>query len=67
MASKRRIHLAKNPIPAEKVRQGQSGQRVFAILAVALVLAGVVWLGLEFWGEAIDSGTVENTEPSVNP
>ena len=59
--------MAKNPIPAEKVRQGQSGQRVFAILAIALVLAGVVWLGLEFWGETIDSATVENSAPSVNP
>ncbi len=42
-------------IPAYKARQGRRGTQVLVILVTALVLAGAVWLGLEFYGEAIDS------------
>lgn len=48
-------------IPATNARQGQRGQRVFAILAVGLILAGVIWVALEFWGEAIDTGAVDES------
>jgi hypothetical protein len=46
---------------------------VLVVLVVGLALAGAVWLGLEFYGEAIDSrsndqpGAVqsETTQPSA--
>jgi hypothetical protein len=42
-------------IPANKARQGRWGVQVLLVLVVGLALAGVVWLGLEFYGEAIDT------------
>ena len=42
-------------IPTNKARQGGWGSQVLLVLVVALALAGAVWLGLEFYGEAIDS------------
>lgn len=53
-------------IPAEKARQGRKGQRVLAILAIALALAGAVWLGLEFWGETIDGASVDQSGVSAD-
>ena len=44
-------------ISANKARQGRWGSQVLVVLVVALALAGAVWLGLEFYGEAIDSGS----------
>lgn len=41
--------------PAIKARQGRWGTHVFVVLVVGLALAGAVWLGLEFFGEAIDT------------
>lgn len=42
-------------IPTDKARQGRWGYQVLIVLVVALALAAVVWLGLEFYGEAIDT------------
>ena len=42
-------------IPTNKARQGRWGSQVLVVLVVALALAGAVWLGLEFYGEAIDA------------
>ena len=42
-------------IPTNKARQGRWGTQVLVVLVVAVALAGAVWLGLEFYGEAIDS------------
>ena len=42
-------------IPTDKARQGRWGTQVLLVLVVGLALAGAVWLGLEFYGEAIDS------------
>lgn len=53
-------------IPAEKARQGRSGLRVVTVLAVALALAVVVWVGLEFWGEAIDPPSAEQPGQSAD-
>ena len=41
-------------IPTDKARQGSWGSQMLVVLVVALALAGAVWLGLEFYGEAID-------------
>jgi hypothetical protein len=38
-------------IPAEKARQGRWGMQVLLILVCALILAGIVWFGLEIYGE----------------
>ncbi len=46
-------------IPTNKARQAGRGGQVLLILIVRLALAGAIWLGLEFYGEAIDSGSVE--------
>ncbi|MEP9387624.1 hypothetical protein [Mesorhizobium sp. KR9-304] len=42
-------------IPKNKARQGRLGANVLMILVIALALSGAVWLGLEFYGEAIDA------------
>jgi hypothetical protein len=67
-------------IPTNKARQGRGGSQVLVVLVVALALSGAVWLGLEFYGEAIDTqssgqpGAVEETttqpgtaQPGTNP
>jgi hypothetical protein len=47
-------HMARN-IPASKAKQGRWGSQVLLVLIAGLALAGLVWLGLEFYGESIDS------------
>ncbi|MEW9805757.1 hypothetical protein [Mesorhizobium marinum] len=42
--------------PANKARQGRSGAQVLIVLVVSLAVAGAVWLGVEFYGEAMDAG-----------
>jgi hypothetical protein len=62
-----------NRIPTNKARQGGWGSQVLVVLVVALALAGAVWLGLEFYGETIDTqsagapGAVESntTQPGT--
>jgi hypothetical protein len=46
-------------IPATEARQGRQGAQILMVLVVGLVLAGAVWLGLEFYGESIDRGSAE--------
>ncbi len=52
-------------VPAEKARQGRDGKRVVAVLAIALALAAIAWVGLEFWGESIDPQSVEQSAPAA--
>jgi hypothetical protein len=62
-------------IPPNRARQGRWGTQVLLVLVIALALAGTVWLGLEFYGEAIDSesagqpGAVQPniTQPDTTP
>lgn len=44
-------------IPTEKARQGRRGLQVLLVLVCALILVGVVWFGVEFYGEAIDTNS----------
>ncbi|NEK14645.1 hypothetical protein [Rhizobium leguminosarum] len=37
-------------IPPVKARQGRTGYRILTVLIVALVLAFVVWIPVEIWG-----------------
>jgi hypothetical protein len=46
-------------IPTNRARQGGWGFQVLLVLVVALALAGAVWLGLEFYGEAIDTQSAQ--------
>jgi hypothetical protein len=56
-------------IPTNKARQGRWGAQVLLVLVVGLALAGAVWLGLEFYGESIDTqsagqpGAVQSDTP----
>lgn len=57
-------------IPTNKARQGRRGVQVLIILVVGLALAGAIWLGLEFYGEAIDTqslGKPGAVEPNAQP
>ena len=38
-------------IDAEKAKEGHWGMHVLVILICGLILAGVVWFGLEIYGE----------------
>lgn len=46
-------------ISTDKARQGRRGQHVLYILIASLLLAGLVWVGLEIYGHSIDP-TPEN-------
>lgn len=42
------------PIPTDEARQGRWGWQVLMVLVGGLLLAMVVWAGVESYGEAID-------------
>jgi hypothetical protein len=44
-------------IPTDKARQGRRGFPVLLVLICALILAALVWFGVEFYGEAIDTNS----------
>lgn len=41
-------------ISATDARQGRRGTQILTVLVIGLLLAGVAWLGVEFYGESID-------------
>jgi hypothetical protein len=47
----RRSDGVEKKIPAEKARQGRWGMQILIVLICALILAGIVWFGLEIYGE----------------
>jgi hypothetical protein len=38
-------------VSEEKAKQGRWGMQILAILVCGLVLAGIVWFGVEIYGE----------------
>ncbi len=59
-------------ISATKAKQGRRGIQVLYVLVVGLALAVLVWVGLEFYGEAIDTGSNDSpgaveTNPAPSP
>ncbi len=53
----------------EQAKQGRSGHRVLLILVVSLILAMIVWAGVELYGNLIDESTptVTETQPDDAP
>lgn len=45
--------MAKTVIEPEKARQGRNGPRILIVLVCGLLLALLVWWGVEIFGEAI--------------
>ncbi|KAA1180101.1 hypothetical protein FP026_14695 [Rhizobium tropici] len=56
----------KRPISATEARQGVRGVRLFTVLVTALVLAAIVWAGVELWGRYIEPNKSENTAPTIS-
>ena len=48
-------------ISKNKARQGPRGYQVLLVLVAALALTGAVWLGLEFYGETIDTQATDQS------
>ena len=56
-----------------KAKQGHTGRRILTVLVVALVLAFIVWIPVEIWGqrEADDAApqpagqTMQSTQPAA--
>jgi len=46
-------------ITTNEARQGGRGYQVLVVLVVGLALAGAAWLGLEVFGETIDTNSME--------
>lgn len=54
-------------IPTQKARQGRRGLHILMVLIGGLVLAGLVWFGVETYGESIDSNaTVDQPAAQTN-
>lgn len=53
-----------NKVPPKKAKQGQRGIPVLIVLIAALVLAMVIWGGVEIYGIYLDETQSVETEPS---
>jgi hypothetical protein len=42
-------------IPGREARQGRSGRRILIVLLSALVLALIVWIGVEVYGQFLEA------------
>jgi len=45
-----KLHV-ESELPETKAKQGRSGRRVLTVLVAALVLAFIVWIPVEIWGD----------------
>ncbi|TXI00154.1 MAG: hypothetical protein E6Q76_18845 [Rhizobium sp.] len=56
----------KKPLTATEARQGIRGTHLFTVLVTALVLAAIVWAGVEIWGHYIEPRSAENPAPTIS-
>ncbi|MBB3285297.1 MULTISPECIES: hypothetical protein [Rhizobium] len=56
----------KKPLSATEARQGVRGVHLFAVLVTGLVLAAIVWAGVELWGRYIEPNKSENPAPPIS-
>lgn len=54
------------PLSATEARQGVRGTHLFTVLVTALVLAAIVWAGVEIWGRYIEPGKPQNASPTIS-
>ena len=51
-------------IQPERARQGKLGRPVLLVLVASIVLALIVWAGVEMWGQAIEPPTDQSSRPN---
>ncbi|QYA16632.1 MULTISPECIES: hypothetical protein [unclassified Rhizobium] len=56
----------KKPLSATEARQGVRGTHLSTILITALVLAAIVWAGVEVWGRYIEPSKPQNPAPTIS-
>jgi predicted negative regulator of RcsB-dependent stress response len=66
-----RRHI-ENELPAVHAKQGHTGRRVLTVLIAALVLAFIVWIPVELWGnhqaeEQSPASASQTQVPTVTP
>lgn len=52
-------------VSTDKARQGKRGRQVLIVLVVSLILAAIVWAGVEMFGEAIAPPAPDDVAPST--
>src|SRR4051794_17494307 len=57
----------KTPLTPTEARQGVRGMPVLIVLISALILAAVVWAGVEIWGHSIDPNKSQTTTATTSP
>lgn len=65
-------HHVEKELPAVDARQGHMGRRVLTVLIAALVLAFIVWIPVELWGnhqaeEQSPGSAIQTQIPTVTP
>lgn len=63
----RKENFVTKTIPPENARQGRQGSQMLIVLICALLLVGIVWAGLEFYGESIDNANEAQTGQPATP
>ncbi|AYG69205.1 MULTISPECIES: hypothetical protein [unclassified Rhizobium] len=56
----------KKPLSATEARQGVRGVHLLTVLVTALVLAAIVWAGVELWGRHIEPNKSENPALAIS-
>jgi cytoskeletal protein RodZ len=56
----------KKTLSATEARQGIRGTHLFVLLVTALVLAAIVWVGVEIWGRNIDPSKAQKPAPTIS-